>query len=179
MINSNTEISFDINDKDKRGLASYKSIFNDYPPSYVIARIENSGNIHAEMKQLSFILAFTSFTSLTTHQPIYIGISILCCHDCRLVIESFNKALGSTLIQIRGYHDIKCDKWDKPFFLTTSFQDLCPKENINFIKKIQSTYSAKMKEHKEQHCSLPRVNQQAISPIKKQRFIPSIRKIMV
>ncbi|MBA8667360.1 hypothetical protein H1Q59_05580 [Holosporaceae bacterium 'Namur'] len=95
-----------------------------------IGRAEGEGKkTHAEGKVVDYLL-FTEVLQ-NTEQPIYIGISKLCCHDCALALDAVNEYKNSirvindgkeidkdqyiNYLQRRGDHNLVFS-WSKPMF---------------------------------------------------------------
>ncbi|AIF80996.1 hypothetical protein I862_02165 [endosymbiont of Acanthamoeba sp. UWC8] len=162
-INNEIDLPTPRKGKSKLNLIKYKNLAVSDAFGYMLLHIEDKA-VHAEMRILSFLLATTSLTNLP---DIYIGITKLCCHNCRLVLESVNKVLDRDFILNRGQHDLEFKNWEPPFFLKDNFKKHCFKDNYSLVKKIQENYNTYLNAgaRTPKNCT-PKVNQYAISPFK-------------
>ncbi|MBA8666773.1 hypothetical protein H1Q59_02565 [Holosporaceae bacterium 'Namur'] len=162
-INNEIDLPTPRKDKRKLNLTKYQGLAVSNAFGYALLHIEDKA-VHAEMRILSFLLATTSLINM---QSIYIGITKLCCHNCRLVLESVNKALDRDFILNRGQHDLEFKNWEPPFFLKDNFKKHCFKDNYSIVKKIRENYNTDLNADAmtPKRCT-PKVNQYAISPFR-------------
>jgi hypothetical protein len=90
---------------------------------------------HAEMRLLGKIIQDKLYESQHTYESpnkLMIGISLLCCRHCRLMLQSANERLAlqnnKTNIVFRGYHDLAFkrkkgdDKWVPPILFEEGYE---------------------------------------------------------
>ena len=96
---------------------------------------EPHGPIHAEVQILSHLIEMINNHTLTTidQKKIYIGISKLCCLNCRVMLEKANDIFTEDKIKIlletRGRHDLDFgDKWIPPNLFSKGYNS--PKSSV-------------------------------------------------
>lgn len=148
---------------DEDGQISAYAIKNDSKTDRYVERKDTNGSvlhkplsdftIHAEMQILQAIFDQTAkdleetqqahefLKALQNRQPMYIGISKMCCHGCSATIQALNHLIGgeNAIIYTRGEH-WKASYWQEPQFveaLEAYTHHTAPQHNISFYDIIK------------------------------------------
>ena len=96
---------------------------------YELLAIEQEKGVHAEVQLLAYIVSEIKKNDINKNEKkeIYIGISKLCCLNCRIMLEKANEIFATKNILItlrfRGHHDLMFDtNWRSPQIFTEGYE---------------------------------------------------------
>ncbi len=114
---------------EKRNLPDNEQLSDEYFQAFIakplILRIEQKQNVHAEVQILGEIVRAVEESRISSPQEIYVGISKLCCLDCRVMMEECVEVLqerGITL-EVRGHHDLSFKKGESGWISPKQFSE--------------------------------------------------------
>jgi hypothetical protein len=87
---------------------------------------EPKSGVHAEVQMLSFLVKAIESGNIPTDGSIYIGISKLCCMNCRVMLDTANEVFKEknikVVLEFRGKHDLDFGKWLPPATFQAGFE---------------------------------------------------------
>lgn len=129
---------------------------------YRLLQTEPKQGVHAEVQILAdLVYNVVSKSTTDVNQEIYIGISKLCCLECRVMLEESTEPLQerySTILKFRGHHDLSFDdNWIVPHFFSQGYN--AEKDVVGTDLMFQIGKNAKIRVDELSLINMIRVNQ--------------------